>query len=414
MANSKQSKANKQVTDDDLALLDQLGVDATPQKKSTLTAREQRIIAGFEEIERFKQEHGRAPQHGEDRDIFERLYAVRLEQMRHSDECTELLQPLDFGELLKVDANQKKTLAEDVSNEELLEALGVDSIQDDDITTLKHVKSSKEKQAAEEIAQREKCQDFDQYKERFAQVQQELKSGKRISRIIRKDAGFLKTDIKEGEFFILSGQTLYIDRVDDPIKAPNGQMDARLRVIYSNGTESNILLRSLQRAIYKDGSSRRITVPDFGPLFSDEVDEEDIDSGTIYILRSKSSNPFITENREVIHKIGVTGGDVKKRIANAKKEPTYLLADVELIETFKLSNINRKHLESLLHRFFSNARLDVAFKDRFGQEVEPREWFLVPLPVIEEAIGKLMDGSISDYQYDPDIAKIVKANHKAN
>jgi len=404
MANSKKRNPTKLVTDEDRALLDQLGVDATPQKKANLTAREQRIIAGFEEIERFVEEHGRTPLHGEENDIFERLYAVRLDQMCSSSECRELLEPLDSGGLLSSSSDKKKALPEEVSDKELLAALGVEAEPDDDITTLKHVKSTKEKQAAEEVAQRTPCKDFHLYKSLFEQVQQDLESGKRQTRVYR---GY--KDIKQGDFYILEGQKIYVDEMGEIyMNHEQKRQECRLRVIFDNGTESDHLLRSLQRALNKNEANRLITEPALGPLFSDEEDEGDISSGTIYILRSKSTNPFIAENRSVIHKIGVTGGDVKKRIANAKKDPTYLLADVEIVETFKLSNINRKKLESLLHKFFAAARLDLAFQDRFGQEVEPREWFLVPLPIIEEAINKLMDGTIGDYRYAPESAQIVK------
>lgn len=159
-------------------------------------------------------------------------------------------------------------------------------------------------------------------------------------------------------------------------------------MIYDNGTESDLLLRSLQRALNKDKSSRRITAASLGPLFSDKEEENDLPSGTIYILRSKSDHPFVAQNREVLHKIGVTGGEVSSRIAQAEKDPTFLLAGVEVVATFKLSNINRNRMERLLHKFFAAARLDSELKDRFGFQVEPREWFLVPLGVIQEAIQK--------------------------
>ena len=128
------------------------------------------------------------------------------------------------------------------------------------------------------------------------------------------------------------------------------------------------------------------------------------------MLRSKSEHPFVAQNRTILHKIGVTGGEVKARIANAKKDPTYLLADVEIVATFKLSNINRKRLEALLHKFFAPARLDFELKDRFGFQVEPREWFLVPFTVIEDAIQKLMEGTISDFRYEPETAKIINSS----
>jgi hypothetical protein len=180
----------------------------------------------------------------------------------------------------------------------------------------------------------------------------------------------------------------------------------RLRVIFDNGTENGYLLRSLQRALYKNPNSRRILKTESGPLFADVEEADDLPTGFVYVLRSKSDHPFVAEHRDVIHKIGVTGGDVKARIAGAKKDPTYLLADVDIVQTYKLANVNRKKLESLLHGFFGNARLDMELKDRFGSNVEPREWFLVPLPVIDEVIQKIKDGTIGEFRYDAESASL--------
>lgn len=77
--------------------------------------------------------------------------------------------------------------------------------------------------------------------------------------------------------------------------------------------------------------------------------------------------------------------------------------------TFKLANINRRALEGLLQKFFALARLDLELKDRFGAQIEPREWFLVPLPAIDEAIEKLKQGTLGDYRYDPETASIGRA-----
>ncbi len=138
-------------------------------------------------------------------------------------------------------------------------------------------------------------------------------------------------------------------------------------------------------------------------------EEDDLTTGFIYVLTSKLEHPFIAENRSLIHKIGVTGGDVKSRIANAKKDPTFLLADVEIVATYKLANVNRQGLEALLHKFFGSARLDLELKDRFGSQVEPREWFLVPLSAIDEAIQKLKAGTIASFRYDVETARLVVA-----
>lgn len=393
----------ERTTDEDLELLDQLGVETVPEQSGGRSARQQRIIAGFEEIERFVQEHGRTPEHGESRDIFERLYAVRLDRMRESAECREVLRDFDSRSLLRVQWDTDSSrVKEDPSDGELLASLGVEADPKDDVTKLIHVRPRQEIKAAEEIAQRNPCPDFDRLRPLFEKVQRELNAGERRTVKYQDNAGVKKSDL-----FILDGQKVIVADMGDPFVSDHGRPDRRLRVVYDNGTESDLLVRSLQRALNKDKASRRITDPDLGPLFSDEEEEDDLPTGYIYALRSKSEHPFITQNRSVIHKIGVTGGDVKGRIANAKKDPTYLLADVEIVATFKLANINRKRLEALLHKFFGSARLDLELKDRFGEQVEPREWFLVPLPVIEEAITKIKSGSISQYSYDPKTARLV-------
>jgi len=395
-------------TDDDDALLAELGVEVEAKKEAARTPREERIIAGFEEIQRFVTEHGRAPQHGEDRDIFERLYAVRLDRLRAQPDCRALLEPLDDQGLL---ASVEPALADtpdDISDDELLAQLGVDATAPDDITELRHVRSAADKRAAEEIANRERCEDFDRFKPLFDVLQNDIDTGARITQPIRKDAGFLKTDIRAGEFFILGGQIAYVAEVGESFKAPNGESDARLRVIYSNGTESNLLLRSLQRALYKDDTSRRVSEPSAGPLFASESEADDLASGTIYVLRSESDNPIVVANRDLVHKIGVTSGDVTKRIANAKLDATYLLADVEIVASYKLFNISRTKLENLIHRIFDPARLDIAIRDRFGNPVIPREWFLVPLFVIDDAVEKIKDGTITSYIYDPAAARLVR------
>jgi hypothetical protein len=169
-----------------------------------------------------------------------------------------------------------------------------------------------------------------------------------------------------------------------------------------------MLMRSLQRALHKDEAGRRITDPVAGPLFADEAEDGDLASGTIYVLRSKSDDPLVAANRDVLHKIGVTGGDVVRRVANAKLDPTFLLADVEIIATYELYNINRTKLENVIHRIFDPARLDVEIKDRFGNPVIPREWFLVPLYAIDEAVERIKDGTISSYRYDPKSARLDK------
>jgi len=391
---------------DDNELLSALGVEVASLSTSSRTPREERIIAGFEEILRFYREHGRAPLHGVERDIFERLYAVRLDQLRKLPEAQTLLAWLDNVGLLSGTATASLNI-DDMGEDQLLAELGISDkhVDEDDITVLRHVRSSAEKRAAEEIGDRTACRDFEKFKPLFEMVKNELQSGERQTRSFKVRA---MDEIQQGTFFIIGGQIAYVAEVGEEFTTQYERRDSRLRVIYDNETESDVLQRSLQRALHRDEAARLITDPSAGPLFSGTLEEDDIESGTIYVLRSLSSHPFITEHRELIHKIGVTGGKVEARIAGAEKDATYLLAEVEVVATYKLHNLNRTKLESLFHRLFGAAQLDLTIDDRFGNPVKPREWFLVPLQVIDEAVQRIRDGSITEMVYDPIVAQLVQ------
>ena len=387
-------------------LLDALGVEVAPLKAASRTPREERIIAGFEDILRFYQTHGRAPLHGEDRDIFERLYAVRLDQIRKLPEAQTLLAGLDGPGLLSGAAVSPADV-DGLDEDALLAELGVgDKTADqNDITVLRHVRTSVEKRTAEEIADRMPCKDFDHFKPLFDEAGTGLKAGTWMTRPFIKNAS-----IELGDFFIIGGQIAYVAQMYEGAKTKDGRDNPRLRVIFDNHTESNLLLRSLSRSLYPDGNTpvgRRLIRKDDGPLFGSAAEPDDIETGTIYVLRSLSSHPFVAEHRELIHKIGVTGGKVETRIAGAEKDATYLLADVEVVATYKLHNLNRTRLESIFHRLFGAAQLDLTLSDRFGNPVKPREWFLVPLHVIDEAVQRIRDGSITEVIYDPKMARLV-------
>lgn len=392
---------------DDDELLDALGVEVAPLKATSHTPREERIIAGFEDILRFHQAHGRAPQHGEGGDIFERLYAVRLDQLRKLPEAHALLATLDEPGLL-AGATSTAADVDDLDEDALLAELGVDDAAPahDDITVLRHVRSAVEKRAAEEIANRTPCTNFEEFKALFEGVKNDLVTGVRQPIAIHTRS---MDEIQPGSFFIIGGQIAYIANVGEAFLTKYDRRDSRLRVIFDNGTEADVLQRSLQRALHRDEVARLITEPSAGPLFGDHPEPYDIESGTIYILRSHSNHPYIAEHRELIHKIGVTGGRVEIRIAGATKDATYLLAAVEVVATYKVHNINRTKLETIFHRLFGAAQIDLTIADRFGNLVKPREWFLVPLHVIDEAVRRIQDGSIAGVLYDPATARLVPA-----
>lgn len=383
-------------------LRDELSGFAVADKEGGRSPREERIIAGFEEIQRFTDQHGREPRHGESNDIFERLYAVRLDRLRALDECRALLAPLDHQGLLTAVAPDSIAPVDSMDDDELLAELA-GAAGAPEITELRHVRTAADKRAAEEIANRQRCEEFADFKPLFEKVQRELDDGLRQTRPFQDDAR-----ISRGDWFVLHGQKALVSDEGEEFVADYGRKDRRLRVIFDNGTEAPMLKRSLERALQKDPTGRRITEPVAGPLFADQPEDGDESSGTIYVLRSKADLPLVAQHREVLHKIGVTGGDVARRIANAKLDATFLLADVEVVATYKLSNINRTKLENLVHRIFDPARLDIEIRDRFGNPVIPREWFLVPLFVVDEAVERIKDGTITDYRYDPTTASLAR------
>ena len=391
---------------DEDELLADLGLVVAPIKTGSRTPREERIIAGFEDILRFYQTQGRAPLHGEGRDIFERLYAVRLDQLRKLPEAQALLAGLDSPGLLSGAASAHANI-DDMDEDVLLAELGFESVANGqgNISVLRHVRPYVEIKAAEEIANRTPCADFESFKLLFDEAGAGLKSGAWLTKPFIKNAS-----IDLGDFFIIGGQIAYVAEMNEGTLTKDGRDNPRLRVIFDNRTESNLLLRSLSRSLYPDGNTsvgRRLIRMDDGPLFGGTAEQDDIESGTIYVLRSLSSHPYVVAHRELIHKIGVTGGKVETRIAGANKDATYLLADVEVVATYKLHNLNRTRLENIFHRLFGAAQIDLTITDRFGNPVKPREWFLVPLHVIDEAVERIRDGSITDVLYDLKTARLI-------
>ena len=387
----------------DRDLLNELGVDLEIKKHHSLTPDQEHIISDFEEVQRFYEEFKRLPQNQEGRDIFERLYAVRLNQICENEECLSLLKSLDYQDLISTNALKDENITHQVIDDsELLSKLGIDE-ELKEITELKNVRSSQERRLAEEFANREICENFSSYKLIFQEVIKDINNGQR--EIIKLKQ---RPEIKSGQFFILGGQYTYVENVGEIFMQEYGISDARLYLIFDNGTESRMLMRSFQKALAIDESSRVITEKNLGPLFANTKTNQDESTGTIYVLRSKSNNPFIEENRNLIHKIGFTTNTIQKRIANAKLDPTFLMADVETVASYQLYNLKGSKFESLIQKIFSNAKLKIKINDRFGNAVSPEEWFLVPLDVIKDAIQKIIEGTITKYIYDPSLVKMVE------
>ena len=252
------------------------------------------------------------------------------------------------------------------------------------------------KQKAEEIAKRKPCDNFNDYAGLFTQVHRELKEGKRS--LIR----FKEDNLKEKVFFIADGIMGYVDQLDVDNRQIKDRVrkDGRSRVIYEDGTESNILFRTIGKNITRNGYV--VTELNDGKELSgltnrNALSSDDQSQGWIYILRSKSDDERIS-SVENLYKIGFSTTPVEERVKNARNESTYLMADVEIVSTYKVYNINVQKLEYLIHQFFSAVRFHV----KVGNAV-PEEWFVVPLAIIRQAIGKFADGSIVRYVYNAEL-----------
>ena len=373
------------IEDDDLGLL-----KVKPNSSGAATSNE-RLAISFQEINDFINLHGHEPELSHD--IQERRLHNVLKSLRGDETASALLVRADVHRLFETKVKAITSL-EDIFDDD---DIGIFDDDAESIFTLKHV--LKETNMPDYIASRKPCKNFEEYEGKFTQCQSDLTSGERSLRPFAKG-----TQIEKGQYFVLKGILLYVDSVGKK-ETVEGVTNARLCVIFENGTESDMLLRSLAAELYKDG--RRISERGDKLLdgFSDITDEDE-ETGYIYILKSLSDNPEI-KNIENLYKIGFSRIPVEDRIKNAAQEPTYLMAPVSIVTSFQCFNINPQKLEKLLHQFFGSACLNVDIFDKEGKRYTPREWFIAPLEVIEQAIHFLLSGEIVEYHYDPEKQNIV-------
>ncbi|CAN7783933.1 GIY-YIG nuclease family protein [Cupriavidus necator] len=398
--------ATKKLTLDDLLSEDDgSGLLDVKPRASTASTEALRTRAQFEEINAFIDKMGFAPGQGpaERRiTISERALQTRLRAYLENAALHAAVEDLDRHGLLAAAKAEPKTL------DEILD--GAEDLLDDPnaaIFEMRHVRAAPAK--AEMVSERAKCEDFETFRPLFDKAAAELASGMRRSIRFANEQ-----DIEAGGFFILNGVMVYVAEVRDP-HVRNGKRNARLRLIFDNGTEGNNLLRSLATELYKDPNGRRISDPNPGPLFgaaetqivSLPASPKDRVTGLIYVVKSLSSQPEIARLDGQLFKIGFTTGHLETRIRTAAEDPTFLMAPVKPIMTYEAVNLNANAFERLIHHFFAEARLDIELKDRFGKPINPREWFLLPLSIIEQAVPLIVDGSILRYRYDHKACAIV-------
>jgi hypothetical protein len=370
---------------------DELGLLTVKPKQSPAISADERLAESFYEIQEFYKEHGREPEPDISK-MQEFMLAKRLAGLRKDHEKIYALTDLDECGLLKPSSAPESI--EDVLKEDALNLLG--NKPEDSIFNLRNLPAAKD--LPDYVASRKPCKHFDQFEHLFKQCHADLDAGRRQLRPFINEQ-----QIQAGEYFILRGVMVYVAEVGDKEKK-NAKVNARLHCVFENGTEGDLLLRSLARNLYKDG--RRIT--ESSERLMDElkdISSEDEKTGFIYVLRSLSTNPEIAAIND-LYKIGFSSGAVEDRIRNAEKEPTYLMAKVHLVEVFECYNLNPQKLESLLHTFFGKACLNVDVHDKNGKRCTPREWFIAPLEIIEEVINLILTGAIVNYRYDQDSKSI--------
>ena len=253
------------------------------------------------------------------------------------------------------------------------------------------------KKKADYVAQHKLCENFEDYKPLFAKVHQELKEGKRSLVRINKTATLMT-----GRFYYVGGQMLLLEQIGELRRSSNFLPDGRTRCIYENGTESDILLQTLRKSVVGDGYAISELQEESETRFFNHADiaTDDIVTGYIYVLSSLSENPDIKKEKN-LYKIGFSTNSVEQRIANAENEPTYLMAPVKIVATYKVVNMNSQKFENMIHQLLKAVQYQVSVFDNQGIEHQPQEWFVVPLPVVNVIIHKIMDGTIVGYTYNP-------------
>ncbi len=372
---------------------DEFGLLDIKPKVSAVRNDDERLIASFAELNEFYEKHQREPHpnHGSERSLYARLRGIRenpskIEQLRAYDR---------LGLLPEVTTKPAASL-DDIFAEDEFGLLDEDT---QGLFELKNVRPlERERAEAEFVARRKSCKDFDKYEPRFKEVQRDLASGK------RKLVDFKQNNLREGVYYVHNGILFLLEKINISQKEhykPDGKRvreDGRTRCIFENGTESNMLKRSVEKILYANGQVVTENEDGVAATFA-AIAEEDLQTGFIYVLKSKSTNSAIRQIAN-LYKIGFSKTEVEERIKNAKEEPTFLMADVQVITYFSCYNLNPQKLEQLLHNFFGKSCLEIDIFDKKGVRHTPREWFIAPLNSIVQAIDLIQSGEIMKYRYD--------------
>jgi hypothetical protein len=354
------------------------------------------LVNSFEEICEFYEETGREP---DDRSIIEFMLKARLDAIRRNPDKVKYLKKYDFHGLLNTEESKEIGLNDILNND----SLGILVEEDDDITNLKYVKPN-ERIRPDYLSRRRVCIDFELYANMFAVVHKDIAGGRR--RLLQ----FKEESLRPGRFFALNGILFFLEDINasiDKKKFKTGdreRLDGRTRCIFDNGTESDMLYRSLIKAMMLDG----FEISD--PIIQAKGNIETADdkfNGYIYILKTKSKDQQVLSIPD-LYKIGYTTSSVTIRIKNAKKQPTFLFADVEVVATYRILNISSSNIESLIHTFFREAKVNIEVYGHDDTKYNPEEWFSVPFDAISQVMELVNSQELMGFYYDVNYKKIIK------
>lgn len=374
-------------------------------KPTTAPARneDERLVASFQEINDFYEKNNREPEQGGG--IQEHQLFARLKSLRENPAKIEQLKSHDKFGLLNFEIKIIQSF-DDIFNDDDLGLLADDS---EGLFDFKHIKKIDERASSDFVARRKPCKDFNKYEQQFKDVQRDLKNGKR--RLVT----FKEENLRAGDFYVHNGILLYLESIDEKKEVQEyksgsrERKDGRTRVLFENGTESNMLFRSLYKALLANGKAISENIDEVNENFLEtfsNITEHDEEAGYIYILKSKSDKQEIKEIQNLF-KIGFSTTNVEDRVKNASQQPTYLMADIRIVMTYKCYNMNPQKFEQLIHNFFGNSCLNIDVFDKDGNRHTPREWFIAPVGIIDQAIHLIISGDIVKYKYDSKNEEIV-------
>lgn len=371
---------------------------------------DERLLASFLEIVDFYEKNNYQEPTPSSNNIAEYQLYSRLKNLRESEEKIVALESLDKYNLLQ---SEKQVISsiDDIFSDDTFDLLNTDA---EGLFDFKHTPKEYERASADFVARRKPCKDFKKYESLFKSVQNDLANNK------RKLIPFTETLLSPGNYYVNNGILLYLESVDYKKRKwlrgekENNRVrefeDGRTRTIFENGTESNLLLRSLAKALTMNGRAVTENIEKVNEGFIEKfssITEEDEEAGYIYVLKSKSTDNRITSMKNLF-KIGYSKTEVTERIKNAEREPTYLMAPVDYIAGWKCYNMNPQKFEQLIHNFFGNSCLEIDVFDEKGKRYTPREWFIAPIEIIEQTIELIINGKVINYRYDAENTTIIK------